>query len=102
MNPSEAARYVVVGLGGVGGLVLRLLVPFLHHHVGRATVVCVDGDDFEERNRARMFFDALGPKATVLARERLDRRVVGERASAARRGGRRRERVSSPSLTIPW
>ncbi|MBW2243329.1 MAG: ThiF family adenylyltransferase [Deltaproteobacteria bacterium] len=69
MKPESSRRYVVVGLGGVGGLVLRLLVPFLHQHEGRSTVLCIDGDTFEERNRARMFFDELGPKATVLARE---------------------------------
>jgi hypothetical protein len=60
---------VVIGLGGVGGLFLRLLVPFLYHEEGVATVLAVDGDDFEERNRARMWFDRLGPKATVLAEE---------------------------------
>lgn len=72
MKPEDTRRYVVIGLGGVGGLVLRLLVPFLHGHHGPtdpATVLCVDGDAFEERNRARMWFDDLGPKASVLARE---------------------------------
>lgn len=69
MKPECARRHVVVGLGGVGGLVLRLLVPFLHQFEERSTVLCIDGDAFEERNRARMFFDELGPKATVLARE---------------------------------
>lgn len=69
MKPEDARRYVVVGLGGVGGLVLRLLVPFLHQRERRSSVLCIDGDAFEERNRARMFFDELGPKATVLARE---------------------------------
>jgi hypothetical protein len=62
-------RYVVIGLGGVGGLVLRLLVQFLHSEGRRATVVAVDGDRFEERNRARMLFGRTGPKAVVLAGE---------------------------------
>lgn len=62
-------RYVVIGLGGVGGLVLRLLLPFLHHEGRPAEVLAVDGDDFEERNRARMHFEELGPKALVLTGE---------------------------------
>jgi len=81
VTPDAAGRFVIVGLGGIGGLVLRLLVPFLHHEAGvrregrdrpgrdRATVLCVDGDDFEPRNRARMWFEDLGPKASVLAEE---------------------------------
>jgi hypothetical protein len=69
VKPEDVARYVIVGLGGIGGLVLRLLVPFLHHEGAHATVVCVDGDSFEPRNRARMWFEDLGPKAEVLAEE---------------------------------
>jgi hypothetical protein len=63
------SRYVVIGLGGVGGIVLRLLVPFLHSQEERATVLAVDGDVFEERNRSRMLFGRPGPKAVVLAEE---------------------------------
>src|SRR5437867_593177 len=69
MKPDDARRFIVIGLGGVGGLVLRLLVPFLHHSRRDATVLCADGDSFESRNRARMWFGQLGPKATVLAKE---------------------------------
>lgn len=69
MKPEDARRYLVIGLGGVGGLVLRLLVPFLRHDRREATVLCVDGDSFEPRNRARMWFEELGPKANVLAEE---------------------------------
>jgi hypothetical protein len=64
-----AQRYVVIGLGGVGGLVLRLLVQFLHSEGRGATVLAVDGDRFEERNRARMLFKRTGRKAVVLAAE---------------------------------
>ncbi len=68
--PAERSRrYVLVGLGGIGGLVLRLLVPFLHSLGSRATVIAIDGDTFEERNRARMIFTRPGPKAVVLAEE---------------------------------
>jgi len=69
MSGAARQRYVVIGLGGVGGLVLRLLVPFLHHEGRPVTVLAVDGDHFEERNRERMLFGDLGPKAVVLARE---------------------------------
>jgi hypothetical protein len=69
MQPEQAGRHLVVGLGGVGGLLLRLLVPFLYHEQPGATLLAVDGDHFEARNRARMWFDRLGPKANVLAEE---------------------------------
>ena len=67
MNGDE--RYVVVGLGGVGGIVLRNLVSFLRHRGKPSVVYAVDGDSFEERNRDRQFFGRLGPKAEVLAEE---------------------------------
>jgi hypothetical protein len=69
VKPDATRRFVIVGLGGIGGLVLRLLVPFLHHERGDTIVVCADGDSFEPRNRARMWFEDLGPKANVLAEE---------------------------------
>lgn len=69
-------RYVVVGLGGVGGLVLRFLVAFLFHRSAKEeatgpppVVYAIDGDAFEEANRGRQLFDRLGPKAVVLAEE---------------------------------
>jgi len=70
-SPQGAApeRYVLVGLGGIGSLVLRLLVPFVHASRERATVLAVDGDRFEEANRGRMLFGRLGPKAVVLCEE---------------------------------
>jgi hypothetical protein len=67
--PEVPARYVILGAGGVGGLVLRLVVPFLHAEGDGATVTVVDGDSFEESNRGRMIFGRLGPKAVVLAEE---------------------------------
>jgi hypothetical protein len=66
---STEERYVVIGVGGVGGIVLRNLVSFLRHHGHPAVVCVVDGDSFEERNRDRQFFSRLGPKAEVLAEE---------------------------------
>ena len=65
-------RYVVIGLGGVGGIVLRSLVSYLRHRAKPCVVYAVDGDSYQERNRDRQFFSRLGPKAEVLAEE-LDR-----------------------------
>jgi hypothetical protein len=79
VKPEDVGRFVVIGLGGVGGLVLRLLVPFLHYEGADATVLCADGDSFEPRNRARMRFEDLGPKANVLAEELA--RDYGDRVS---------------------
>jgi len=67
MNRDE--RYVVIGLGGVGGILLRYVVAFLRHRGKPCVVYAVDGDSFEERNRDRQFFTRLGPKAEVLAEE---------------------------------
>jgi hypothetical protein len=64
-----AGRYVLVGLGGIGGLVLRLLVPFLHSLGQRSTVLAIDGDTFTEHNRGRQIFERPGKKADVLAGE---------------------------------
>ena len=67
MMGTESQRYVVIGLGGIGGIVLRMLVPFLFHRGDDASVYAVDGDSFEESNRGRQHFERLGPKAVVLA-----------------------------------
>lgn len=69
---SLRARYVLVGLGGIGAQVLRLLVPFVHSRSAQATVVAADGDVFEHANRGRMLFDRPGPKAEVLCEELAD------------------------------
>ena len=66
---SSDEHYVVIGLGGVGGIVLRNLVAYLRHRGKPCAVYAVDGDSFQERNRDRQSFDRLGPKAEVLAEE---------------------------------
>jgi molybdopterin/thiamine biosynthesis adenylyltransferase len=66
---STEERYVLIGLGGIGGIVARMLVPFLHHRGEPAQVHLVDGDSFEESNRGRQLFHRLGPKAVVLAED---------------------------------
>jgi hypothetical protein len=65
----EAARYVVVGAGGIGSWLVRALAPFLYSVEPGSTIAIVDGDVFEEANRARMVFGGIGPKAKVLAGE---------------------------------
>jgi hypothetical protein len=72
-------RYVVIGLGGVGGVLVRLLVPFLHSTPSPCTVFLADGDQFQESHRSRMLFADPGPKAIVLAEELAD--LYGDRLS---------------------
>jgi hypothetical protein len=65
----DGERYVAIGLGGVGGIVVRHLASYLRHRGKPSVVYAVDGDTYEERNRDRQFFSRLGPKAEVLAEE---------------------------------
>jgi len=61
-------RVVIVGLGGIGSWVVQALAPFLNFKNEESwTLVLVDGDEYEEKNRARQAFDELGPKAQVQA-----------------------------------
>ena len=64
---TDPGRYVVIGLGGIGSWLVRLLAPFVHAAEPGAALLLVDGDVFEEANLARMAFDRTGPKAEVLA-----------------------------------
>ncbi len=43
---TEEQRYVLVGLGGIGGIVVRMLVPYLFHRGEPAAVYAIDGDSF--------------------------------------------------------
>jgi molybdopterin/thiamine biosynthesis adenylyltransferase len=61
--------HVIIGLGGVGGLVMRLLTPYLWHQGRGDVILAVDGDTFELKNKARMAFSTAGPKAKVLVDE---------------------------------
>ena len=63
-QPSER-RIVIIGLGGIGSLVVQALCPFLNFSTDIWTLVLVDGDEYEEKNRARQAFDELGPKADL-------------------------------------
>ena len=61
-------RIVIVGLGGIGSWVLQGLAPYLQFDQQNSwSLVLVDGDEYEEKNRARQVFDELGSKAEVQA-----------------------------------
>lgn len=64
--PAER-RIVVIGLGGIGTWLLQGLVPFLAYASNgtRWSLVLIDGDEYEEKNRSRQCFDELGPKAAI-------------------------------------
>jgi molybdopterin/thiamine biosynthesis adenylyltransferase len=66
---SRERRVVVIGLGGIGSWVLQALSPYLNYAGDGATwtLVLVDGDEYEEKNRTRQVFDELGPKAGIQA-----------------------------------
>ena len=58
---------VIIGLGGIGSFLARLVMIFLSSLRGvRVELLLVDGDLFEERNRERMEVPELGNKADVL------------------------------------
>lgn len=59
---------VIVGLGGIGGFLARLIVLFLRSLRDVPVRVClVDGDHYEDRNRDRMEAPDLDNKAVVMA-----------------------------------
>lgn len=61
-------RAVVVGLGGIGSWLVQGLAPFLNFDAENSwTLVLVDGDEYEEKNRTRQAFEDLGPKAEIQA-----------------------------------
>jgi hypothetical protein len=78
-NPSRGAAdtvarlagrpLVVIGLGGIGVPVAQALVRFLTFARADTTIFLIDGDTFEERNRARVSFARGGNKALSVASE---------------------------------
>ncbi len=72
---AEGETIKLVGAGGVGGVVARYGVLFVRSLCDKqgtsARWVIIDGDAFEDRNRNRMLFRALGKKAEVLRDELL-------------------------------
>ena len=62
-------RYVVIGLGGIGTPVAEYLSRFLMATDPATALVLVDGDYYEEGNRARMHFESYDNKALAKARQ---------------------------------
>ena len=69
MTRQRPQRYVFIGVGGVGSWLLRMLTPYVHSLGRPATLVVVDGDAFEERDRSRALFTRPGSKPAVLIEE---------------------------------
>jgi len=67
------ANIKVIGAGGIGLCVLPVLCRYLNYEdetFPEVTLTVVDGDTYEEKNRARQEFGDCGPKATATV-ERL-------------------------------
>lgn len=66
----------LIGAGGTGSIVARYGLMFVASLAGsqRANVgwTIIDGDEFEDSNRSRMFFSHDGNKATVLCDDLID------------------------------
>lgn len=76
MPPKEnkPLNFKVVGCGGIGTWLLSPLCTYLSYQSGKeSSVHLIDGDDFEDRNRERQLFDAIGNKADVKANELRDK-----------------------------
>jgi len=59
----------VIGLGGIGTPVAQAVAQFLAYQNMNSTLFLIDGDAFEERNRARVLFQSPGNKAMSKALE---------------------------------
>lgn len=65
-HPEDLGPIKLIGLGGTGGIMARYLVMYVAALDVPVRVVFVDGDEFEPKNAARMFFSRFGNKATVV------------------------------------
>jgi len=59
-------RLRVIGLGGIGCIVARHLVTYCSSTDEPTRITLIDGDEFEEKNLARMQFTTAGNKARSL------------------------------------
>lgn len=64
---SKEFRVILVGAGGVGIRLAEDLARMLEYQAPGSGMIIVDGDTFEDKNRARQNFDVMGNKAEVLA-----------------------------------
>ena len=66
----QRMKVKVIGVGGIGCCLLPCLARFLQYQLDvEASVTLIDGDAFENRNRERQTFSALGNKASVKVAE---------------------------------
>lgn len=66
----KTERAVVIGVGGIGKFLLSAFARFLAYDQERTwTLVLVDGDGYEMKNKERQAFSKLGNKAEVTAEE---------------------------------
>jgi hypothetical protein len=75
LRAQRLAAIKIIGLGGTGGITARHLVLFLATLQEPVRVVLIDGDEFEPKNAARMFFSSYGNKADVVRDDLLH--VIG-------------------------
>lgn len=80
---SGIESFKLIGLGGVGGIVARYLGIFLSVLDQPTRLVLIDGDEFEQRNSARMCFKSDGNKAAVIRDELLETLAEGRMTLAA-------------------
>lgn len=63
----KGRKIKVIGLGGIGAAVVPSLIQYLSSLRCGCPVWLIDGDTYEESNRARVRFDSYGNKAIVQA-----------------------------------
>lgn len=73
---SDGARVKLIGAGGTGGIVARYGLMFAASLAdlqgANVAWTIIDGDEFEDSNRQRMFFSHDGNKAAVLCDDLID------------------------------
>jgi hypothetical protein len=81
----QPKRYVVIGLGGIGSIVAEFLSRYVMSRHPQIPLCLVDGDHYEEQNRARMRFESYENKAIATSRElaRQTRRTIAILPTAA-------------------
>jgi len=60
---TDRMSIVVIGIGGIGGWLLRPLLRYLNYEFDQSEVTLIDGDEFESDNADRQSFSSLRNKA---------------------------------------
>ena len=61
----KTRKIKVIGAGGIGGHLLDPLSRYLSYSEDNIEITVFDGDQYEERNRARQIFSEFGNKADI-------------------------------------